>query len=491
MKFGPPRDPPAAAVELNTDRARPVEGRLVLIGRRPGSDIQLVEDAVSNSHAAIFAVGGKWHVRDFDSRTGTYVNDQKVHRGALKFGDVVRIGRNEIRFLDAADVGHLDELEQLIGTAPLIPEAAEAGREATAASDAEQHLAAVDALPISIDAPPVDETSADLPLSLPPAAEAPEALIPLDPAGPAGDDGLAFEDEPASAEVAVPASAPAFDLGLRPEGAAHEEPPAVQPPSEVPAAPPEMPAGEPSLADIDLPAEPALEDAGGTAILPAEPAEPVVPPRIAASIVEELPPPAAEPPPLGRAIPTPQPVAPAAGEDLTAFGFRDEAGAEVPPEAADELEDDSFGLQRRGWRLRRRPRPRQSNRTIFRPRRPTRCAPPPRTSPRPLAKTPRRRLPWSRPPPRFTKCPRRLPRRHRKSCRRLKKRRRSSWQHRAISTPRQPTLSLTPPRRRTRDLLCRCPRTKPSHRSTWMRWGRRTRMRRSSRLPSICRPPPW
>ncbi|HSI37037.1 MAG TPA: FHA domain-containing protein, partial [Tepidisphaeraceae bacterium] len=80
-----------------------VAEKVMLIGRRPTCDVSLMEVSVSTAHAVIFGIAGKRYVRDLGSRTGTFVNGQKVHQHELNFGDVVRIGETDLRFEPAGE----------------------------------------------------------------------------------------------------------------------------------------------------------------------------------------------------------------------------------------------------------------------------------------------------------------------------------------------------------------------------------------------------
>ena len=105
--------------------------KVMLIGRRATCDVSLMEASVSTAHAVIFHVGGKRYLRDLGSRTGTWVNGAKFTRRSCRLGDSIKIGETEMRYVLAAahehaiapveeeGNGELDELEHLVGTAPL------------------------------------------------------------------------------------------------------------------------------------------------------------------------------------------------------------------------------------------------------------------------------------------------------------------------------------------------------------------------------------
>ena len=74
-----------------------IDGRFLVIGSRPGSDLIIEEAAVSGRHAVIFQVNGQRYVRDLDSRTGTRLNGKRVRQAELKVGDEIRVGSAKLR----------------------------------------------------------------------------------------------------------------------------------------------------------------------------------------------------------------------------------------------------------------------------------------------------------------------------------------------------------------------------------------------------------
>src|SRR5581483_5742844 len=88
------RKPPeiaAGALQIG-DKTVALDQRLLLIGRRTGSEILLSGDAVSTSHAVVFQMDGKRHVRDLGSRTATFLNGKPIHQEPLSPGDRLTIG---------------------------------------------------------------------------------------------------------------------------------------------------------------------------------------------------------------------------------------------------------------------------------------------------------------------------------------------------------------------------------------------------------------
>ena len=83
-----------------SDVFRLVPGRTVTIGRSPTNQIVIKEDQASRKHAEIFQTGGKWTVRDLNSRNGTAVGDDRVSGDrALLPGDVIWIAGTQLAFV--------------------------------------------------------------------------------------------------------------------------------------------------------------------------------------------------------------------------------------------------------------------------------------------------------------------------------------------------------------------------------------------------------
>ena len=74
----------------------PTNGGSITIGRGPDNSIAIDNLAVSSHHAEIRSEQGHLVVEDLDSLNGTFVNNQRVKRSALKHGDVVLIGKHSI-----------------------------------------------------------------------------------------------------------------------------------------------------------------------------------------------------------------------------------------------------------------------------------------------------------------------------------------------------------------------------------------------------------
>jgi pSer/pThr/pTyr-binding forkhead associated (FHA) protein len=99
VRLKPEVDPGPGVIDVTGgEMPIPIEERVMLIGRRPGSDITLLEDTVSTAHAVIFQMNGDRFIRDLGSRTGTKVNGRSIHQQELEPGDEITIGETTMRY---------------------------------------------------------------------------------------------------------------------------------------------------------------------------------------------------------------------------------------------------------------------------------------------------------------------------------------------------------------------------------------------------------
>lgn len=83
-----------------------VEGDKFLIGRHESCQLRPSSPEVSRQHCAIITKEGRVYVRDLKSRTGTFVNDERVEKYVeVKNGDKLRIGPLNFEIELSVDVG--------------------------------------------------------------------------------------------------------------------------------------------------------------------------------------------------------------------------------------------------------------------------------------------------------------------------------------------------------------------------------------------------
>jgi pSer/pThr/pTyr-binding forkhead associated (FHA) protein len=107
-------------------REYPLDKERVSVGRRPSNDIQLDDQTVSGTHA-IFLVLHNVYVEDQNSTNGVLLNGKRVGKRQLEHGDIVRIGRHELKFID-------DKAQDFERTVVISPTAAPAPSASTPAA---------------------------------------------------------------------------------------------------------------------------------------------------------------------------------------------------------------------------------------------------------------------------------------------------------------------------------------------------------------------
>lgn len=96
-----------------------LDRRYLFIGRGSDeNDVCLQCAFVSKHHAVIELVesetsegGYEIYLQDLDSTNHTYVNDQRIKRVQLMHGDVIRIGKNTLKFDARGEVPELDSIK--------------------------------------------------------------------------------------------------------------------------------------------------------------------------------------------------------------------------------------------------------------------------------------------------------------------------------------------------------------------------------------------
>lgn len=82
-----------AGIEIRLTRSR------ITLGRGPGVDVVLADDALSRQHAAFEFADGSFRVRDLGSTNGVEVNGRRVDASTLAPGDRVGLGDVVLQFV--------------------------------------------------------------------------------------------------------------------------------------------------------------------------------------------------------------------------------------------------------------------------------------------------------------------------------------------------------------------------------------------------------
>jgi len=79
------------------------------IGRLADNDIRVDNPTVSGHHSLIINILNDSFLEDLSSTNGTYVNGRLIKKHALQHGDVITIGRHQLRFVDSVNDDDHDE----------------------------------------------------------------------------------------------------------------------------------------------------------------------------------------------------------------------------------------------------------------------------------------------------------------------------------------------------------------------------------------------
>lgn len=85
----------------------PLDKMTTHIGRRPNNDIHIDNLAVSGEHAAIVKMGQDYYIEDVGSTNGTTVNGDEIQKHLLQHGDVVELGKHQMKFIVEEVLSHL------------------------------------------------------------------------------------------------------------------------------------------------------------------------------------------------------------------------------------------------------------------------------------------------------------------------------------------------------------------------------------------------
>jgi len=114
----------------------PLDKERITIGRKPENDIPIDNLAVSGKHALVITILDDSFLEDLGSTNGTYVNGKLIKKHALKDGDVVAIGKHELKYVNEHATADDDEFEKTMiikpGSASAAVAAAKAAEKAGA-----------------------------------------------------------------------------------------------------------------------------------------------------------------------------------------------------------------------------------------------------------------------------------------------------------------------------------------------------------------------
>jgi predicted component of type VI protein secretion system len=71
------------------------------IGRLPDNDVRIDNPTISGYHSLIINILNDSFLEDLNSTNGTYVNGKLIKKHALQHGDVVTVGKHQLRYIDS------------------------------------------------------------------------------------------------------------------------------------------------------------------------------------------------------------------------------------------------------------------------------------------------------------------------------------------------------------------------------------------------------
>ncbi len=95
-----------------------LDKEIMTIGRKDDNDIRIDNLAVSGHHAKLLTIFDDSFLEDLDSTNGTYVNGRPITKHPLKNGDVIVIGKHELRYINESNSASDDDKTILIRRQP-------------------------------------------------------------------------------------------------------------------------------------------------------------------------------------------------------------------------------------------------------------------------------------------------------------------------------------------------------------------------------------
>jgi hypothetical protein len=78
---------------------RSLDHERIMIGRKPGNDLQLAHNAVSGSHAMIVTIRNDAFLEDLNSTNGTKVNGKSIKKCLLRDGDEIKVAKHVLKYV--------------------------------------------------------------------------------------------------------------------------------------------------------------------------------------------------------------------------------------------------------------------------------------------------------------------------------------------------------------------------------------------------------
>jgi hypothetical protein len=89
-----------ARLILDGQRTIGLNREVFTVGRHPNNDLVLGDLSISRYHCQIRLRQGRYTIYDNQSRSGTFVNGQRIVEHTLRVGDVIRIGPSSLLYME-------------------------------------------------------------------------------------------------------------------------------------------------------------------------------------------------------------------------------------------------------------------------------------------------------------------------------------------------------------------------------------------------------
>lgn len=83
--------------ESNLSKSVNLQTGIQSIGRADDNDLHLADRTVSSYHARIFTYLNASYIEDLGSTNGTFINGKRIQKHTLHPGDVVQLGKHELK----------------------------------------------------------------------------------------------------------------------------------------------------------------------------------------------------------------------------------------------------------------------------------------------------------------------------------------------------------------------------------------------------------
>jgi len=89
-----------------------LDKEIITIGRKSDNDIHIDNLAVSGNHAKILTILNDSFIEDLDSTNGTFIDNDKISKHALKNDDCIIIGKHQLQYINTNATDGESEFEK-------------------------------------------------------------------------------------------------------------------------------------------------------------------------------------------------------------------------------------------------------------------------------------------------------------------------------------------------------------------------------------------